>query len=117
MRILAVLAVLCSIGWAAAADDKLDEKFLVGTWTIKYVGGKTEDTVKKSIEFKDDGTFLWDLGGIKREGTYKLKGTTLELTPKKGKSTTVWKDLSIKDGKIIQPVGKGSYNELTKVEK
>jgi uncharacterized protein (TIGR03066 family) len=113
MYSLVTLAALYSGTWAAA-DDKLDEKFLVGKWTIKYVTtAKTEDAVKKSIEFKDDGTFNWDLGVAKKEGTYKLNGTTLELKLKGVKSTTLWKDLSIKDGKLIHPIGK-NHNELTR---
>jgi uncharacterized protein (TIGR03066 family) len=107
---------LAAFAASAAADEKLDVKFLTGMWTIKYVDGKTEDSVKKSIEFKDDGTFVWLLGRVKKEGTFKLKGTTLELKAKGSKSTTIWKDLSIKGGKLIQPVGKTAYNELTKTD-
>jgi len=117
MRALLALAVLTAAVRAAADDEKLDEKFLVGSWTIKYVTGKSEDTVKKTIEFKDDGTYVWMISKTKKEGTYKLKGTTLELTDKKSKGVTYWKDLSIKDGKLIQPVGQGRYNELTRAEK
>ncbi len=113
---MSVLMALAVLGASAAADDNLDAKFLTGTWAIKYVTGKTEDSVKKSIEFKDDGTFVWMLGRTKKEGTYVLKGTTLELKAKGSKSTTIWKDLSIKDGKLMQPVGKTTYNELTKAD-
>ena len=113
MHVFMTLAVFAA---SAEADEKLDVKFLTGMWTIKYVDGQTEDSVKKSIEFKDDGTFVWLIGRVKKEGTFKLKGTNLELKPKGSKSTTIWKDLSIKDGKLIQPVGKTSYNELTKTD-
>jgi uncharacterized protein (TIGR03066 family) len=116
----ALVATLITLGFAgishAADEDKLDMKFLVGTWTIKYVDGKNEDTVKKTIEFNEDGTYVWMISKRKEEGTYTLKGNKLELTRKGNKGTTTWNDLSIKDGKIIHPGGK-TYHELTREEK
>lgn len=128
MRTLAIASLFLGLAGSLAAqqkkDDKkdekpkLDEKFLVGKWLIHYVPakGKADDKDDKSIEFKQDGTYLWDIAGLKFEGTYKLKGTTLEL-PKKGeKGGTVWENLSIQDGKIIHPVGKLGRNELIRVK-
>ena len=120
MRVLVAAAVFLGLAAGLAGQDKdkkLDEKFLVGTWSIKFVGGKTPDKLEKTIEFKDDGTYMWDNAGAKTEGTYKLNGTTLELTPKGTKTMVLWKDLSIKDGKIIHPISKTLQNELTRVEK
>ena len=40
MHVFMALAVFAA---SVAVDEKLDEKFLTGMWTIKYVDGKTED--------------------------------------------------------------------------
>lgn len=112
-----VLLLSFAIGNARAADEKLDAKTLVGEWQIKFVTGKNNDTTPKSIVFNADSTYLWTIAGTKMEGSYKLNGTTIELTPKGQTGAVLWKDLSIKDGKIIQPIGKESRNELTRVKK
>jgi uncharacterized protein (TIGR03066 family) len=120
MRMLvAAVVVLGIVGRTVADDTKLNEKVLVGTWTIKLVleNQNQEDKLKKSIEFRADGTYTSETAGLKTDGTYKLNGTTLELTPKDSKMTLKWKDLSIKDGKIIHQVTKNAHNELTKIEK
>jgi uncharacterized protein (TIGR03066 family) len=106
---------LCAI--STADEDKLDEKFLIGTWSIKFVSGNgKEDKEVKTIEFKEDGTYVWIIAGVKSEGTYKLKGTTISLVQKGVKSTS-WSKLSIMDGKIIRPGVKTSHEELTRIEK
>jgi hypothetical protein len=56
------------------------------------------------------------IGKKKMEGTYKVKGTTVELTQKGGKSTTIWKEVAVKDGKLIFPPTGKFQNELTRVE-
>jgi uncharacterized protein (TIGR03066 family) len=108
MRVAALCIVVVSINCLSAADDdKLDGKYLVGKWAMRLVGGKlTESKANQSVEFKDDMTFLWDNNGFKTEGTYALNGTTLELTKKGEKKVFLfWKNLSIKDGKMIMPIG------------
>jgi uncharacterized protein (TIGR03066 family) len=119
MRALVAVLLFGSGGWAAAADDKLDEKFLIGKWNIKEVGVKTpDDKIVKWIEFKPKGVYEMNDRGTKSDGTYKLKGTTLELKDKESGSVNTWKDLTIKDGKLTHPIGKkGSARaELTRVE-
>lgn len=120
MRMLVVaLLVFGTCGRLLAADDKLDEKFLVGTWSIKMVGGKKPTSSKgtNTIEFKEDGTYIWNTG-TKMEGTYKLKGNSLELTEKGAKAPLItMAGLQIKNGKIIHTLSKSVYNELTRMEK
>jgi uncharacterized protein (TIGR03066 family) len=104
-------------GYLAAADDKLDEKFLIGKWTIKTVGAKADAKVEKSIEFKPKGLYAMDDRGTKTEGTYKLKGTNIDLTEKSSGAVTTWKDVTIKDGKLNSPLRGGkAHLELTRVE-
>ena len=54
-NLLAALFLLGLGSQLAAADDKLDEKFLIGKWTINEMGLKTDVKVEKSIEFKPKG--------------------------------------------------------------
>ena len=104
-------------GWVAAADDKLDEKFLVGKWSIKDTNAKTPDgKVEKSIEFKPKGVYEMNDRGTKTDGTYKLKGTSLDLKDKASGAVTTWKDLAIKEGKITYGFGKKGKAELTRDE-
>lgn len=117
--LVAALLLVGCCGWTAAADDKLDEKFLVGKWSIKEVGVKTPDNkVEKSIEFKPKGAYEMNDRGTKTDGTYKLKGTTLELKDKASGAVLTWKELTIKDGKLSHPLGKKgpARAELTRVE-
>jgi uncharacterized protein (TIGR03066 family) len=119
MRNLLAVLFLGLGGHLAAADDKLDEKFLIGTWTIKEMGLKTKDEkVEKSIEFKPKGVYAMNDRGTKTEGTYKLKGTSLDLKEKSSGAVITWKDLTIKDGKITHPLNKKgtATAELTRVE-
>jgi uncharacterized protein (TIGR03066 family) len=119
MRIILAVFLLGLGGALAAADDKLDAKFLVGKWTIKELGLKTtDDKVEKSIEFKANGTYLMNDRGTKTEGTFKLKGTTLELTDKGSGAVFAWKDMAIKDGKLTRPLGKKgtATAEMTRIE-
>jgi uncharacterized protein (TIGR03066 family) len=125
MRFLAAtLFILGSSAYMMAADDKdnkLDEKFLVGKWNMKsLLNGKEAGKLKlvQTIEFKDDKTFMWDNAGFKTEGTYALNGTTLELTKKgENKPYLLWKDLSIKDDKIVYPVTKTRVTEFSRADK
>ncbi|MBN9118087.1 MAG: hypothetical protein J0I06_02795 [Planctomycetes bacterium] len=117
--LLAAVFLLGLGGFLAAADDKLDEKFLIGKWAIKETGLKTTDNkVQKSIEFKPKGVYAMNDRGTMTEGKYKLKGTTLELTDKASGAVVAWKDLAIKDGKLTHPLGKkgAARAELTRVE-
>jgi uncharacterized protein (TIGR03066 family) len=118
MRIPLAVALLLGLGGLVAADDKLDAKFLVGKWSIKEMGLKTtDDKVEKSIEFKANSTYLMNDRGTKTEGTFKLKGTTLELTDKASGAVIAWKELAIKDGKLTRPIGKkGATAEMTRIE-
>jgi hypothetical protein len=119
MRLIAmgVCAALTLAGAASAAD--LKEKDLVGKWVIEVVGpdGPEKDRIggPNKIELKDDGTFTWTNLGQKKQGKYKLKGKTLVLTDKDG-YMLLWDNLSIKDGKIVQPFAgsKNRRNEWTK---
>jgi uncharacterized protein (TIGR03066 family) len=117
--LLAVVLLLGLAGYLTAADEKLTARFLIGKWTIKEVGTKTKEDpkVERSIEFKTNGTYAMDDRGTKTTGTFKLKGTTLELTDKASGAVFEWKDLSIKDGKLTRPLGrKGQATvELTRV--
>ncbi len=117
MRVLtAALFVLGFSDGLSAADEKLDEKFLVGIWSIKLVNGTgKEDKAGHTIEFREDGTFTWTTGG-KVEGTYKVKDTQLILNQKNGKAI-VWRDMAIKDGKLIRTISKTQTTELTRIEK
>jgi uncharacterized protein (TIGR03066 family) len=120
MRTVLAALVLLGLGsHLAAADDKLDAKFLVGKWTIKETGLKTKEDpkVERWIEFKANGTYSMNDRGTKTDGTFKLKGTTLDLTDKASGAVTEWKELSIKDGKITRPFGrKGAATaEMTRV--
>lgn len=118
--LLAAVLLLGLCGQLAAADDKLDAKFLVGKWTIKEMGLKTKEDPKteRSIEFKANGAYAMNDRGTKTDGTFKLKGTTLSLTEKGSGAVNEWKDLAIKDGKITRPLGKKgtATAELTRVE-
>jgi uncharacterized protein (TIGR03066 family) len=117
MRALVALVFVFGLGGRLSADEKLDEKFLVGKWTVKHIRDGADTGFKESFEFKADGTYLWDYGGFKLEGTYKLKDTTLELKAKNENTTSILKNLSVKDGKIIHDLGeKGRYNEWTRVK-
>ena len=120
MRVLVAVLLFVGVGGrVAAADDKLDEKFLIGKWNIKDVGVKTPDEkTVKWIEFKPKGVYEMNDRGTKSDGTYKLKGTTLELKDKESGAVFAWKDLTIKDGKLSHPLGKKGTGraELTRVE-
>jgi uncharacterized protein (TIGR03066 family) len=118
---LAIVIVALALGMAHGGGEatKLTEKALVGKWSIKYIDpkAKSEDVVKKTIEFKPDGTYLWLISRQKLQGTYKLNGNTLSLTRKGAPSVTLWKDLKLQEGKLIHPVGTlGGRNELTRIE-
>jgi uncharacterized protein (TIGR03066 family) len=118
MRVLVAMLLLVGCGgWIIAADDKLDEKFLIGKWAIKDTNAKTPDgKVEKSIEFKPRGVYEMNDRGTKTDGTYKLKGTSLDLKDKGSGAVNTWKDLAIKDGKITYGFGKKGKAELTRVE-
>ena len=118
-NLLAAVFLLGLGGSLAAADDKLDAKFLVGKWTIKQLGLKTKEDpkVERSIEFKANGSYAMDDRGTKTTGSYKLKGTTLELKDKESGAVFEWKELAIKNGKLTHAFGrKGAATaELTRV--
>ena len=127
MRCLAAVPfVICvALSPARAADDKLDEKFLVGTWSLVFVGGKEDGKIARTIEFKADGTYTKVFNKMKSEGKYAIKGTTIELTqtnPKALFPVELYSDLTVKDGKMVSPplpmsVPKGLVMEFTRVEK
>jgi uncharacterized protein (TIGR03066 family) len=117
--LIAAVLLLGFSGLLTAADDKLDEKFLIGKWDIKEVGLKSkDDKVVKTIEFKPRNIYSMNDRGTKTEGTYKLKGTTLEMAEKESGAVTTWKDLTIKDGKLTYPIGKKAkaHAELTRID-
>jgi hypothetical protein len=102
--VLGLCAALALAGVSSAAE--LKEKDLVGKWVIDVVGpaGPEKDRIggPNKIELKEDGTFTSTNLGQKKTGKYKLKGKTLVLTDKDG-YMLLWDNLSIKDGKVIQP--------------
>ncbi|WP_020470630.1 lipocalin-like domain-containing protein [Zavarzinella formosa] len=119
-----ILAGMVFVGLTAGlanAADKLDAKFLVGKWSMASVlkappKNKTafNNVSSGTIEFKDDGTYFWKNGPTEFKGSYFLKGTTLTLT-NDGKILQDWKNLSLKDGKIYQPLGKESDMVFTRL--
>jgi uncharacterized protein (TIGR03066 family) len=117
MRVLVTaLLLLVGCGWITAADDKLSEKFLIGKWTIKDTNATIPDAkVEKSIEFKPRGVYSMNDRGTKTDGTYKLKGTSLDLRDKESGAINTWKDLAIKNGKVTYVFGKRGKAELTRV--
>jgi hypothetical protein len=116
-KAMAFMLLLGFSGVVIAADDKLDEKYLVGLWSIKLVNktGK-EDKAGHTIEFKEDGSFIWNDGG-KIVGTYKVNDMQQLVLKRTGGKSIIWKDMSIKDGKVIRQLGKTDYDELTRIEK
>jgi uncharacterized protein (TIGR03066 family) len=86
--ILAGLAVaaltVAAGGYAAAKDEKVDGKLLVGKWTPKEADKKG----KMFLEFTKDGklslSINFEKGDVKKElkaeGTYKLDGNKLAVT-------------------------------------
>ncbi|MBN9122140.1 MAG: lipocalin family protein [Planctomycetes bacterium] len=121
----AIVSGLLFLGMASAAaddkaGDKLDEKFLVGKWSMVSVldpapKKKTafSNVPSGTIEFKGDGTYVMKNDPVEFKGTYALKGTTLVLT-RDGKPFQEWKDLSVKDGKMYQPLSKESKMVFTR---
>jgi hypothetical protein len=114
MRMLACgLAAVLACSVATAADDDLD-KAIVGKWKIKTAGVEEKNVlVEQTIEFTKDGSYTWMIGKKKLEGAYKLNGTTVEMKPKTAKSTTIWKEAAIKDGKLVTGTPK---LELTRID-
>ena len=97
------------------ADEKLDEKAIVGKWVGKdehAKPGKSQSTVTHTMELKENGGFL-DTTTSKfgdrnvstdLKGTWKLDGTTLVITQTGTKVQLLWKNMSLKDGKLIHQI-------------
>jgi hypothetical protein len=127
MRSLAAALLVTGIAITSVrgADDTLDEKFVVGKWSLVYIGSKENGKFPRSIEFKADGTYTKDFNKMKSEGKYVLKGASIELTqttPKALFPVEYYSDLTIKDGKMVSPplpmsVPNGLIMEFTRVEK
>ena len=68
-----VLGMTCA---AAAADDKIDAKKLLGKWEHKEM--------KFFVTFLKDGKVTIDGGDLQAEGTYKVEGNKIKLKVKFG---------------------------------
>ncbi len=71
-----VLALACG---AAAADEKIDAKKLVGKWE-RVVNKDAKVKAKFVVEYTADGKIIATIGENKIEGTYKVDGNKMILT-------------------------------------
>ncbi len=120
MRVLfATVAALVMVGFAGAADEKIDAKKLIGKWTPKEAK-KGEEFV---MEFAEKGklavTFTANGKEIKIDGTYKVEGNKIEVAMsfngKDVKEThTVTK---LTDDELVSKDEKGKEETLKRVKK
>ncbi|QJW96797.1 TIGR03066 family protein [Frigoriglobus tundricola] len=120
MRVLfATVAALVMVGFAGAADEKIDAKKLIGKWEPKDAK-KGEDFV---MEFAEKGKLIVTFNAkgkeTKFEGTYKLEGNKIEvamsLNGKEVKEAhTVTK---LTDDELVSTDPKGKEETLKRVKK
>ena len=109
---MAVLTVAAG-GFAAAKDEKIDGKLLIGKWT-------PEDKEKGLvIEFAKGGKLSVTAGeAFKLEGTYKLDGNKLTMKVKFGEDekTKVRTVYSLTKDKLVSADEGGKKDTLVRVE-
>jgi uncharacterized protein (TIGR03066 family) len=107
-----VLVVLVG-GFAAAQDEKVDGKLLVGKWVPKDKDGK-----ELTIEFIKTGRVTITGGpGFAIGGTYKLGGNKLSLTMRfeGDENTTVRTVNSLTKSELVTTDEKGKKDTLVRV--
>lgn len=82
---LAALTFLvgCSGGSSASYVGKWDMTMTSSDPEMAKLFGQA-GTIKNALELKADNTYNMDIMGNKMEGTYKVDGKTLTMTPKEG---------------------------------
>lgn len=82
--ILALVMVLGLVGCGNKYSEEEVQEALVGTWTIVTKDGLSENNIGWS--FYEDGTASSYAFGPGSEGTYKIKGDSIELLYNNGKT-------------------------------
>jgi hypothetical protein len=72
-------------------------------------------TLKNALELKADDTYVMEIMGQKMEGTYKVDGKTLTMTPNEGPGAgTVGSLTASEDGKTLTSTEQGMTITLTR---
>lgn len=82
--ILALVMVLGLVGCGNKYSEEEVQEALVGTWTIVTKDGLSENNIGWS--FYEDGTASSHVFSSGSEGTYKIKGDSIELLYNNGKT-------------------------------
>lgn len=106
------LLLLCSYSNAQGVTKKT----LIGKWSIKTVGAGEPSPVKRTIEFKSDGTLIETIGETAVSGKYRLTGSKLSMALKGAEALIVWDKLKLQGGKIIYPITETLRTELTRIK-
>jgi uncharacterized protein (TIGR03066 family) len=108
-----MVLVLLIGGFAAAQDEKIDGKLLVGKWAHKEKGAK-----ELTIEFMKTGRVTFTGGpGFTIGGTYKLDGNKLSLTMRfeGDENTTVRTVNSLSKSELVTTDEKGKKDTFIRV--